>query len=406
MLQWFTPPVSRPPYPPTPFPAPSRAAEAGCPRGDGALPAVSVIEVIAPHAAWLRRLRYAYGAEPADFDRDIAAVVARYAQYVHLLPATADRHFRSAGGLFRMGLETGFHALQATDAALFSGRETLSRRWSLAPRWRHAAFLAGLLSAPERCLHRIAVSNDRGEQWPAHLRPLWPWLRDTKCARYHLRWLPRTEPNGTLGTSVLSHIVSPAMLQYLGEGNSLVVPQLMAAISANTLHRESDTLGQLVRRASALVIERDLRANALAPAANVTSIPSPSPAAGTIAPEPLPPLTLSAPARLHPAVRAALGQIVATLDTPDLRPAALVVAAGVFVPLPQFERRGVDPALAVRALSDAGMLVCDPAKPQSKTSEHPFAGKDVLGVVVAPHFLHGLDARAFGGEDRAPETTP
>ena len=64
------------------------------------------------------------------------------------------------------------------------------------------------------------------------------------------------------------------------------------------------------------------------------------------------PVALIAPPRLNPAVRDALQQILATLDSPTLPLAAFVIELGVFVPLDEFERRSVDPALAVRALSD------------------------------------------------------
>ena len=151
------------------------------PPVDRGLPAIAVAEVIAPHAEWMKRLRYAYGAEAATFERDIGGVVERYAHYVHLLPATPDSHFRHAGGLFRMGLEIGFYALQATDGAIFSGRQTITQRSALEPRWRYATFLAGLCSELYRMSH-VTVTNDRGEEWPAYLQPLGDLAAATRAA--------------------------------------------------------------------------------------------------------------------------------------------------------------------------------------------------------------------------------
>ena len=59
--------------------------------------------------------------------------------------------------------------------------------------------------------------------------------------------------------------------------------------------------------------------------------------------------------RLNPAVRDALAAIVSTLNGPGSAAAAAPVAAGLFVPLAELERRGVQPALAGRALADVGL---------------------------------------------------
>jgi hypothetical protein len=61
--------------------------------------------------------------------------------------------------------------------------------------------------------------------------------------------------------------------------------------------------------------------------------------------------------RLNPAVRDALAAIVSTLNGPGSAAAAAPIAAGLFVPLAELERRGVQPALAMRALADVGLLV-------------------------------------------------
>ena len=366
----------------------------------------------------------------------------------------------------------------------------------------------------------------------------------------------------------MSHIVAPAILHYLAQGNSVVIPHFMASLSGTVLEREANTLDQLVRRAAALVIERDLSATVDLPVEPPTSahlerhlvaamrrlvaqrrwVPNagasplwygedglyllwpqaaadmreglrddqcsgvtlepdaiaatlvaagiverrpdgsslwdivvgdqvtsssalkiasaslllsasdtaatplprpllksavsdttdqPRPADAQLAlpisePRPSPPtafvasaqpqpseqslaspvasphegVALVSPARLNPAVRDALRRIIATLDSPTLPLAAFVIERGVFVPLEEFSRRSVDPALAVRALSDARMLASDPTHPQSKTCSQTFDDEPVLGVVLAPQCIHGLDERAFARPDRAPGPAP
>ncbi len=419
LAQWFTPPAARPAPPASP-PAASepRADEREYPFRSRGLPAVDAAEVIAPHAVWLRRLGDAYGADQATFDRDIRSVVERYAQYVHLLPATPESYFRHAGGLFRMGLEVGFYALQATDGAIFSPRQTITVRSTLEPRWRYATFLAGLCSQLHRTLNHLSVRNDRGAEWPAYIRPLAPWLRDTNSARYYVRWVhdPATTP--ALSILAMAHVVAPSTLQYLAEGNSVVVPQCIAAISGGLPQHEGNTLERLVRRSCALVVEQELRRDSArleARDGHGESAPQEAAADGEFTPQgagpadaqsrsprrATPPLRLAlvAPARLHPAVRDALRQIIDSLDSPS-QPAAVITEAGVFVPLHAFERRGVDPVLAVRALSDARMLAVAADAPQSRTCLRQVDNEQVLGVVLAQRCVSGPDARVCGAEER------
>src|SRR5277367_5287270 len=186
------------------------------------LPAISVAAVTAPHASWLLRLQDAYGAEDSVFARDIGSVVERYAEFVHLLPATADSYFRHAGGLFRMGLEIGFYALQATDGAIFSARATVSARAHLEPRWRYAAFVAGLCSELHRALNHLTVRNEHGAEWPAYQLPLARWLQQSQSQRYYLRWVHAPATTRALNILALNQIVPAALMQYLAQGNTVV----------------------------------------------------------------------------------------------------------------------------------------------------------------------------------------
>ena len=51
-------------------------------------------------------------------------------------------------------------------------------------------------------------------------------------------------------------------MDYLAQGNSVVVPHMMACISGMPVYREHNILEDLVRRAAALVIDRDLQSSA------------------------------------------------------------------------------------------------------------------------------------------------
>ena len=382
------------------------------PPPDPGLPAVEVSAVIAPHADWLTRLRYAYGADPAIFERDIGSAVERYAQYVHLLPASRGGVFDRPGGLFRMGVEIAFYALQAADGALFSGRQTISERARLEPRWRYATFLAGLCSELHRALGQLTVSNDHGELWPACRLPLARWLGETGSRHYRLRWRRQGTATRALGVVAIPNIVTRAIMQDLADGDALVLGHFMAAVSGALLPGEANSLDTLVRRAAALVIANDAARTSPAPGArprgrsdgsDLVDAADAGPNRGAGA---APAVTLIAPARLHPVVREALREIIASIASPGLPRSARMTESGVFVPLHEFERRGIEPASAVQALGDMRMLATDPTRPQSRTCMRRVDAEPVLGILLARHCVGGADALAFAAPSGSSTSTP
>jgi conjugal transfer pilus assembly protein TraI len=105
-------------------------------------------------------------------------------------------------------------------------------------------------------------------------------------------------------------------------------------------------------------------------------------------------IALQAPMRLNPAVRDALRSIVATLNGDARAAAACTVANGIFVPLAELERRGLQPSLVMRALGDLRMLVhADANRPP--TTSRDFGGAVTLGLILDPRFVTGLDLATF-----------
>src|SRR5438093_546356 len=221
----------------------------------------SIDDVLAAQHDLIRRIRLCYGANRETFDTDLFSLIRRYAEYVHLLPATPDNHFSLPGGLLRMGLEIAFYALQATDGQIFSGRSTISHRRQLEPRWRHATFIAGLCGELHRTLNHVIVIDAKGNEWPAYLCPLNRWLHEQRASRFFLRWIPHAQETRSLGVFALPQIVATETLHYLAQGNSIVVPHMLACVSGMPIYREHNILEQLVRRAAALVIARDLQSS-------------------------------------------------------------------------------------------------------------------------------------------------
>lgn len=245
-----------------PAPAASGAHVAPYPPVDPGIPALTVDELLCPHTDLIERIKVCYGMDRPTFEQELLSLIRRYAEFVHLLPATPDNYFNAPGGLLRMGLEAAFFSLQGTDGHIFSGRSTITTRRHLEPRWRHATFIAGLCSEIHRTLNHVIVTNEHGDEWQPYLSPLAGWLSAHQVTRFYLKWLPNVHESRTLGVFALPHVVSSEMLQHLATGNTVIVPHMMASISGMPIYRGHNILDDLVRRSVALVVDRYLQASA------------------------------------------------------------------------------------------------------------------------------------------------
>ncbi|MBH2008585.1 MAG: TraI domain-containing protein [Xanthomonadaceae bacterium] len=232
------------------------------PSVDPGFPTLGLDHILNAHAELLSRIKVCYGSDRETFEREVMALVRRYAAFVHLLPATPANYFSEPGGLLRLGLETAFYALQGTDAHIFSGRATIAARRHIEPRWRLATFIAGLCAEIHRTIGQVIVTDRAGTEWPPYLQGLQPWLIEHTVDRYYLKWLPNAPESRGLAVFALPLIVPATTLQHLALGNTVVVPHMMASLSGMPLPRAHNILAELVRRAAALVIDRFLEASA------------------------------------------------------------------------------------------------------------------------------------------------
>ena len=104
----------------------------------------------------------------------------------------------------------------------------------------------------------INLTDERGEEWPGYLGPLTAWLERRRARLFFVRWLTNSQESRALGLFALPHIVSSETMQHLATANTIAVPQMLSCLAGTALYREQNILVDLVKRAAALVIDRDL----------------------------------------------------------------------------------------------------------------------------------------------------
>lgn len=222
----------------------------------------SAEDILEGHQVLIQRIKLSYGSDRDTFNRELLPLITRYIQYVLDLPATPNNFFCEPGGLAKLGLRTGFFALQATDDQIFEGRSTITTRRHLEPRWRQATFIAGLCTELHRTLSHIEVRDDAGRQWQPFLAPLSQWATRRKAKQLMIRWQPDVQETRSLGLFALPFIVPAETMAYLADSNHVVVPHMLASITGSVLLQQHNLLDELVRRAAAFVIDHELQDSA------------------------------------------------------------------------------------------------------------------------------------------------
>jgi conjugal transfer pilus assembly protein TraI len=224
------------------------------------LPAAPVERILSSQVELIKAIEHALSL-PDDLYQTIAEpVIARYATFSHLLPASESHHHRGAGGLFRHGLEVAHWATQAAQGCLFATQATPRERKQQELRWRLAVCFAGLLHDIGKPVSDIAVVDREGEHlWNPCEENLTDWASQHGIDRYFLRWREnRHKRHEQFSALVIERVLTRASRTYLLAPG----PDIMQAM-LETIHGldRGAKLYELVMAADRKSVERDLKAH-------------------------------------------------------------------------------------------------------------------------------------------------
>lgn len=230
------------------------------PPVDPGIDVVAVEQLIESQSQLMGRIRTVAGGADDVFNEMYLSVIRNLAAYVHLLPASKLETHTGAGGLFRLSLEMGFYSLQASEGVIFTPTEGVERRHNLEPRWRYAAFLAGLCSELHRPLASLIVSGPGGILWPKYLSPLHKWCTEQGFEKYYISWQsePKSEWAGVKAevSAMISKIVPDSCLQYLEAGSPTLAP-IVFSVATGVARDNENAVAELVARIRKRVLDRD-----------------------------------------------------------------------------------------------------------------------------------------------------
>lgn len=227
------------------------------------LPAHPTHRLLETQKELMGRLRAAVGQPDAQFDAIYLPLIQRYAEYVHLLPASQAHHHRGAGGLLRHGMEVALWAIQGSERIMFARGEPPEVRREIEPVWQCAVFVAGLAHDIGKPLSDLKVTDASGENiWAGQGETLMAWLRRTKTQRYFLHWRQRRHMrHESLTPLVLPQVIPPATMAYLNRAGPELYEQLLFSISARDFQvqdQEHNPIFTLVRDADKHSTAKDI----------------------------------------------------------------------------------------------------------------------------------------------------
>lgn len=232
--------------------------------------------VLGSQSELIYSIKNSIGLTNDDYERLVHPVVQRFAEFVHLLPASESHHHRGAGGLFRHGLEVGFETLKATEGFTPYANPVNTEAPKLKKQkhviWRLGNFYAGLLHDIGKPLSDLRVTDRNGViQWEPDIESLYDWGQRNDIDRYFIHWNHnRYEMHEAFNLLMVDKILGPEVNRYMKTVGPHLYHEMLKAIG--NCENGSD-IAQRVLQSDTRSVELDLAFNEYDPSTQGAAIP-------------------------------------------------------------------------------------------------------------------------------------
>lgn len=196
-----------------------------------------------------------------EFDAYILPAIRRYAEYVHLLPASESQHHCGLGGLFRHGLEVACNAALACEGRVFAFDRWASERDKLVPRWRMCAILGGMIHDMGKPIIDVGAVDVSGKlEWNPHAGSLYQWLTENGLTEYYIRWRPgaRHKRHEAFNALTLHRIVPDETLRWIStHGGQEPLDALIMALSGAS--DPNNPLSAIIKQSDSKSVAKDIQ---------------------------------------------------------------------------------------------------------------------------------------------------
>jgi integrating conjugative element relaxase (TIGR03760 family) len=205
-------------------------------------------------------LRTKLGFPPEMFDGAVQPVIAAFAEFVQLLPATESHHHAEPGGLFTHTVEVVNLALDLRRGQILPRGAAPEAIGEQAHRWTYAVFVAALLHEVGKPIADSRVAIRKGAAGSELWSPLAGSMLACGATSYRVEFaehaLRRYELHGKLPVLLLNRFVPESILGWFSADGALV-RELLSHLAGDKAGDEG-VLHELVSRADAESVRRNL----------------------------------------------------------------------------------------------------------------------------------------------------
>lgn len=231
------------------------------PAYDQGFPVVSADKLLSTYTDLVSRIMGLSNFDGATSRDAVHRILHNYAEYVHALPASYLEHYYGAGGLLKLGLDVGFHSLQASNGVVFT-KESAEIRARAEPRWKLATFIAGIACEVYRTISSMRITNQRGDEWSPLIESLTEWLERTQSTRYWVIWVKNDDVANqrSVVSMIIPHLVDTDILEYISRERQALL-MMFSSITSGVRPSDSNPIALLVEKKRFQLIKRDVERN-------------------------------------------------------------------------------------------------------------------------------------------------